>query len=742
MSKQRLLCVAIVTAALPATLLAQSGQQPSREGGTLEEVIVTAERREGTLQEVPIAVSAISTEKLEKLQVTEARNLERYVPSLRMSNNITSPTNLSPSLRGSLQQDASLVVAESPFGIYVDDVYIGRLNGNNVTLSDIERVEVLRGPQGTLYGRNTLAGAIKFVTRDPGADSWLRATAGAGNHGQYVGSVSVGGPLGDSWAASASGQITHKDGQYRNLLTGAERGEEENLAGRVKLRYTGSETFDAVLTLSYSDSENDAVQLLRGTTPADPMGLRQYTSDEVVLTNGTCCVATPNRVYSPGIISNQPRGDTEQLIASANLSWELGAVTLRSITGYVKTDDYFSTDFAGDASFIIGASVPRAEQWSQEFQVSGKAFGDRMNYLAGVYWLDEQGDQDFGWWFAGFAAIPGVNGAVSTSSIDAKTESYAVFGQFDYQISDAVKATVGGRWVRDKKDFRLDFVYRFAPLPPEVVIRSAKFSEFTPKVGLDWKIDAAWADSLLLYGSVARGFKSGGFNGINIFNAAIARTVYEPESNYTYELGAKMDLLGRTLRLNGALFFADVSDIVMNSTVIVNGQPAFPVNNQADAEITGLELEATWVPTENLTIFANLASLDGKYRNIKPGSAADQAPALYQVKATPPQLPDYAIAVGFDYGVDIALAGGSRFVFGADVYRTDDYVTAATNDFVVKAYNRFNGFIGLDVGDHWRLRLAAKNLADDRDIYVGSRTLRGWLVLPPREVLFTATYSR
>lgn len=734
MSIQPLLCFAVIAAAVPTAALAQSGEQPAREGGTLEEVIVTAERREGSLQEVPIAVSAISTEALEKLQVTEARNLERYVPSLRMSNNVTSPTNLSPSLRGSLQQDASLVVAESPFGIYVDDVYVGRLNGNNVTLSDIERVEVLRGPQGTLYGRNTLAGAIKFVTRDPGAESWFRASVGGGNWGQYLGSVSIGGSLGENWAASFAGQVTHKDGQYTNVTTGRERGEEESRAVRVKLRYTGSETFDAVFAFSYSDSENDAVQLLPGSTPADPMGQRQYTSDEVVLTLGNCCVSTPDQVYPPGLISNQPRGDTEQLIASANLSWDLGFAKLRSITGYVKTDDYFSTDFGG-VGFLLGASTPRAEQWSQEFQIAGQAFNDRMNYLAGIYLLNETGDQDFGWFFRPL-------GGVSTSQIDAETDSFSVFGQFDYALSDAVKLTAGGRWVKDKKDFQLDFQYRFAPIPAEQVIRSAEFTEFTPKLGLDWKVDAGWADSLLLYGSVARGFKSGGFNGINIFNANIARIVYEPESNYTYELGTKMDLLGRTLRLNAALFFADVSDIVMNSTEVVNGQVSFPVNNQADAEIKGLELETTWAPTDNLTLFANLALLDGKYRNIKPGSAADQAPTLYQVEATPPQLPDYTIAFGFDYGVDVALAGGSRVVFGADMYRTDDYVTAATNDFVVTAYNRINAFVGLDIGDEWSIRLQAKNLADDRDIYVGSRALGGWLVLPPREWMFTVNYRR
>jgi iron complex outermembrane receptor protein len=142
----------------------------------LEEVIVTSERREQNLQDVPIAVSALNMDELGALQVNQANDLQRYVPSLNMFNNITHPSNLSLSMRGGLQQDASLVVAESPIGIYVDDIYVARLNGNNVTLSDIERVEVLRGPQGTLYGRNTGYGAIRFISRTPGRDrrSWKR----------------------------------------------------------------------------------------------------------------------------------------------------------------------------------------------------------------------------------------------------------------------------------------------------------------------------------------------------------------------------------------------------------------------------------------------------------------------------------------------------------------------------------------------------------------------------------------
>ncbi|MCU0759844.1 MAG: TonB-dependent receptor plug domain-containing protein [Steroidobacteraceae bacterium] len=342
MSIQRLLPFAIGLAALPATSLAQSGGQPAADQGGLEEVVVTAERRESSLQSVPVAVTAVSAEAIENRQVFEARDLQRFAPSLRMSNNITSPTNISPSLRGSLQQDASLVVAESPFGIYVDDVYIARLNGNNVTLADIDRVEVLRGPQGTLYGRNTLAGAINFVTRQPGDTPWLSARVGAGNWDQYIAGLSVGGPISDNWSASFAAQINNKDNQWFNRATGEETGLERNQAYRAKLVYRGSETFKATFSLSYADSKNDSNQLLPGGSGAIPLNER-FTSDDVALLFGDRTLSTPTVNRGLALMSDRPRAETQQLIASANLSWETGIGTIRSITGYVTTDDYFTT---------------------------------------------------------------------------------------------------------------------------------------------------------------------------------------------------------------------------------------------------------------------------------------------------------------------------------------------------------------------------------------------------------------
>jgi iron complex outermembrane receptor protein len=751
MSNKRLLHFAIGLAVIPAGAMAQStSTTPAvKEVGGLEEITVTAERREATLQSVPIAVSALSEQAIEDRQVTEAKDLQRFVPSLRMSNNITSPTNLSPSLRGSLQQDASLVVAESPFGIYVDDVYIARLNGNNVTLADIERVEVLRGPQGTLYGRNTLSGAIRFMSRTPGSESWLSAKVGAGNYNQYVASASLGGPISDSWSASFAAQVNNKDGENNNRLTGRKTGLEHNAAARAKLHYTGSDFFDAVFSVAYSDSKNDANQLLPGGSGVVPAN-QQYTSDDVVLRFGTNTLATPDIPRLPAIVGNQPRGKTKQTIASANLAWKFDTLTLRAISGYVKTDDFFSTDFGG-AGGILGASHPVAEQVSQELQIQGTGFDDRLNYLAGAYYFNEKGHQPFGWYFG----FPPFNGGISESDIRAKTKSVSLFGQFDFKITDTLKLTAGTRWVQDDKNFDMTF-HRLTPIPisplNDFVTLQDTYTEMTPKFGLDYTVNTASVDSMLLYATAARGFKSGGYNGINITNANIARAPYGPESNWTYELGMKTDLAGNRIRINAAGFVAKIKDLALNATVeVLPGIFDFPVQNAGDATVKGLEIETSWVPNDNLSVYFNAAFLSGKYDSLNPTSAPAVA-ALPRVtgnnnqlgvKAEPPQLPNYTFTLGFDYGFNVALgAKGGRVKFGADWYRTDDYITAATNDFIIKAYDRFNGYVGLDVGDNWDVRVTAKNLADSDQVYVGSRGLGGYLVLPPREVMLSLSYKK
>jgi iron complex outermembrane receptor protein len=741
--------MAAVAAGWSATASAQTAGTAATPQTGLAEITVTAERREASLQTVPVAVSALDTTALENRQVTEAEDLQRLVPSLKMANNITSPTNLSPSLRGSLQQDASLVVAESPFGIYVDDVYIARLNGNNVTLADVERVEVLRGPQGTLYGRNTLSGAIKFVTRTPGDESWANLRVGGGNWDQYLVSGSVGGPLGDAWSASLAGQVNHKDGQFTNVRTGRKTGLEENWAARGKLRYRGGEQLDAVLSLSYSDSKNDALQLLPRSTPGIPSNCSlptvprgtvcQFTSDDLAPPPGfpVYGVGTPTGIGAPAPITDPPSGRTKQTIASLNVAWDFGAATLRSITGYVKVEDRFSTDFSG-IGVTIGAATIDDDHFSQELQLQGTALGDRLNYIVGAYYFDESGEQDFGW---------RIVTPLSTSQIDATTKSYAAFGQLDYRLTDALKGTAGVRWVEDKKTFGLDY-QRLAgnviglPALVDRVRLDDVYTEVTPRFGLDYTIAPGGAvDSMLLFASAAKGFKSGGYNGINIVNANIARVPYAPESNWTYEAGLKTDLLDRRLRINANYFYAKISDLALNATVeVAPGIFDFPVQNAGEATIQGLEFEITARPIESLTVFLNGALQDGKYDSLNPTSAPAQAPALYGVKASPPQVPDYTFTVGFDWSIPVSVAGGSRFSVGADYFRTDEFVTAATNDFVTSAYDRTSAYASMQFGANWEVRFDVKNLTDEETIASGSRGLGGFIILPPREYLFSVTY--
>lgn len=741
MFKQRLLHLAIGLVTLPTAVHAQ--QATEQGSGGLEEVVVTAERRSASLQTVPVPVTAITAEALEKKQVTEARDLARYTPSLKMLNNITTPTNLSPSLRGSLQQDASLIVAESPFGLYVDDVYLARLNGNNVALADIERVEVLRGPQGTLYGRNSLSGAIKFVSRSPGDKEWFDASIGMGNFDQKKASVSVGGSLGDGFAGSFSALYNNKDGQFydRNPAVAQKTGLERNMAARGKLRYTGIDNLDITASLSYSDAKNDGGQLIPASTPSVP-STKQFTSDDLVPQFGTYILNTPllGRLGAP--YRDRTQGATQQTIASVNVAYKMGDATLKSITGYVKTKDFFNNDFSGNGN-VVAVNDADAEQISEELQISGTAADGRLNYLAGVYLFNEKGTQAFAW-ATYFPPLLPVAVPISTSAIKAKTDSTSAFVQLDYRLTDALKATVGVRYTEDRKKFDFSFVGKLPPITPATGLVNLKdtYTQTTPRFGLDYTVPA-WGsvDRMLIYTSAAKGFKSGGYNGINIFSFQDAQKSYFPESNWTYEAGIKTDMLGNSLRINANYYYAKISDLALNATVTLpNGTTAFPVQNAGKATIQGLEYEITAVPTDNLTLFLSGTALtDGKYTYLRPGSAPANALASYGVNATPPQLPDYTYNAGFEYGVD-SRAG--RVSLGADWFYTADYITSATNDFKVKGYGQGNTFVQLAFAKNWTTRFAVKNFTNNSTIPTGSRGfLGGFIPVRPREYMVTFNYK-
>ena len=703
------------------------------------DIVVTAERREASLQTVPIPVTALSATRLTDSAVSAGNELERFVPSLKMSPNITTPTNLSPSLRGSGTQDASLTVAESPFGIYIDDVFVGRLNGNNTTLADVERVEVLRGPQGTLYGRNTLAGAIKFVTRVPGERTWAEARVGYGSYNEYLVAGSAGGPLNAAGlAASASFQFNGRKGYGRNLATGQRIGNEDNFAGRAKLRYSGSAGLDVTASVSYTDSRNDAAILVPFTTTV--AGNRQATSNQILPKIGYYDINVPLASYAaagPVPIGSRPSGKTQQFIGSLNAAYDFGDVVLKSITAYVDTKDYFTTDFGGTGAIIAG-TPSHSRQFTEELQLLGTGLDGKLNYILGAFYLDERASQDFGWFFI----LP----ASQTFSTN-RTESIAGFGQATYELADGLKLTAGLRYTRDTKRFNIRIVRQptalvpAGPQPP--VAFDLSYDAWTPKFGIGYEVPTGggFFDKLLIYASAARGFRSGGFNGINIFNLDDARTPYFPETNWTYEGGFKADVLDRRLRVNANYFIDDIGNLLLNATVA--GGTSFPVQNSGSARIQGLELEISAVPVDGLNLFANASFLDGKFKAINPTSAPAQAVASYGV-AVPqtPQTPKATYTIGFDYTAKFAMGGTeSALRFGGDYYRSGSYTNAATNDLIIDAYDRLNGFVALEFGKHVEARMTVKNIENDRSFITGSRALGGFIALPPRTFMFTLGYK-
>jgi iron complex outermembrane receptor protein len=713
---------------VPAMAVAQEGQ------GRLEEIIVTAERKSASLQEVPVSVSALTTEGLENRMVQEAEDIARFVPSLKMTNNITTPTSLSPSMRGSLVSDASVVVSESPFGIYIDDVYIARLSGNNVALADIERVEVLRGPQGTLYGRNTISGAIKFVTRDPGEEDWFNASVGAGNWDQSKISVSGGTKLNDSWAAALSGQFTEKDGQFDNVVENTETGLEQNTAVRAKLRFMGSETFDAVGTISWSNSENDALQQVPGTTPTRA-GNQVYSTDDILPVLGDYNLGTPDVARQPGIAS-QPEAEITQTIATLKMSWDLWGGSLQSITGYVETDEKWTSDFSGQG-LIMAGSNSIADQYSQEFKFAAEAMDGKLSYIAGAYFFRETADQEFAWQFFS---------PTSNSVIAAETNSIALFAQADYSITDALTATVGVRWSEDEKDFSIDFEglpSAIFPVPStDSVELSEKYDDISPRFALNYTFeDVGIIENGMAYASASSGFKSGGFSAIAIFGLADSQNPYFEETNWTYEVGLKADMFSDTLRVNANYFLATTDDAQINATL--NGGASFPIQNAGDIEVAGVEFEITWVPTAGLTLFANGALMDSEYKNLEPNAAPAQSATAYNnSNVSVPQTPDYSYTVGFDYRKPFSLGSeGAEFLIGANYFSTDDYFVGGTNDFIISGYDRTDAYVGLSYGDNWTVRLAARNVTDETDINSGARSLGAFIYLPPREYMLSVSYS-
>lgn len=665
------------------------------ESGGLDDIVVTAQRRDQKLQDVPLSITAVASETIQRMQINNATDLNRIVPNVKFDPVSGGSTGLKPYIRGGGVADGGMVLSESEVGIYVDGIYRARLSAAYIDTLELERIEVVRGPQGVLYGRNSSAGAVNFITREPTEEFTATAEAGYGTWNERRLRGFISGPISEDgkWRASLNGLVRARDGgrQYNVTLDKAV-GSDETQGVQGDLAYVG----DAVsgrLTLFYTHVSGDGQWAVNTHPDGD---------DFTPNTGSYRRVASPVESYT----------HVKQYGATLRLSADMPGGQVTSLTGFSKLDDKWRQDFSGGVDgAVLGmpgtmlalfdrTSATEQSQFSQEFQAGGSLLPS-LDYVAGVYFFTETGDQD---------VLTKIFFAPTDVEFRAKTNSFAGFGQLSWAVAERLTLIAGGRYsIEDKKlrgsingqDFNL----------------SNSWSRFTPKLGVDFQVDP----SVLLYLSYSQGFRSGGYNGLGGSYGAIT-AAFLPQYTTAYEGGVKADLLDNRLRFNLAAFYNKLEN--RQQSIVLTSGPDIGnvVVENYDAELKGLELEATLKVAEGLTLWANGALNEGKYTDC----SASALVSCTIIDNKLPVFPDWTFALGFDWAVDV---GPGTLRLGSDFNARDSYYSTADNVQIgwVESQKFLNGYVGYDIG-HWTLQVTGKNILDESSWSTGF----GFSVVQPR----------
>jgi len=669
--------------------------QQDEQAGTLDDIVVTARRRDERLQDVPVAVTALTSERLENLQASDIGALEGAVPNLTLHEG--DANNAVIYLRGVGQVD-SLAFADPGVGVYVDDVYLGRAQGAFLSVYDVDRIEVLRGPQGTLYGRNTIGGAVKFVSSRLGAEPNGRLEASVGDYNLREVRGAFGGALNDEGTVLAKAAIAYarRDGYSENAFDGQDDGDRNQIAGRVSLEYRPSDAFSIRLNLDASSDRPDTSRTPARATPV--FGAYPATMDD------------PFRVNA----NFNDLADLDAFGASVTAEYAFSdALTFKSVTAYRSMDYASHLDLDATPDPIFGVYVDENQhQFSQEFQLS--YVGDRLTAVGGLFYFDETDLT-----YSGLLG-PAI-GLVTGSINDQHNRSYAIYGQGTYALSERLNLTAGLRYTYEDKDFaRTQTLYPTAPTTvpgrtdPGVTLTdldtSANWDSLSPKVGLDYEI----SDDVMGYVSISRGFKSGGFDGRA--NDADGARPYDPETLWAYEAGIKSSLFGRRVTANVAAFWNDYTDLQLSSFT-ADGSGGFEAlfTNAGAATIRGVELELAARPVEGLTLNGTIGYLDARYDEyIGPGGAdiSDQRELV--------NAPKWSTRLGAVYVAELGASG--RLTFGADAaWRSKVYPTVSSSEVLAQdGYTLVDAFLRwTDSNDRFSVELGGKNLTDERYVEQG-----------------------
>jgi iron complex outermembrane receptor protein len=820
-------CVrATLAAALPLVTTTVFAQE-------LQEVVVTAQKREQNIQNVPIAISAFTAETLQSKGITDIHSLSNLTPNVNLDAGATfsgDASVLSASIRGIGQDDFAFNL-DPGVGVYLDGVYLARTIGANQNLLDVDRIEILKGPQGTLFGRNTIGGAINIVTHTPGTERKFTAQATTGRYDRRDFAFTADLPVSDKLLTSITGSWLKRDG-YQEVIpfpssvpfvtdpvraypkagydTSDENGGINQQVLRGKLLLNATDTFSLTVAADWQHQNQSATPstvLSVQTTPANIFGFLYNTcisntaaalNDPVngpaafispVVTNTATGVCGPRAVVpglssggpplagagyvnGPGgnlLLSNSPRiywnfpntqtGSIDKTYSNGvsfakndafgvavTGDWQLGdGLAFKSITGYRQINWRVGVDLDGLPEQIQEVTDHQHQyQVSQEFQLNGKAFGDRLNYVTGLYYFKEAG------YVHDYVPFQGILYVYDIAN-DVDTKSYAAYFHTDYKLTDAFSLTVGGRYSREQKHFiggQADlngFTYKISGcnppsdpanahldpnIPPGVTCQQAlgfpvagqplryfpdgtqeqTFNVFTPKFGAQYQI----TNDVMVYASWSKGFKSGGWT--TRLSAPISsgdQAEFGPEFAKTTELGVKSELFERRVLINSAIFYTEYDGIQLNFQ-----EGASPVlHNAGNARIKGIEVESQAILGAGFSF--NLAGgyIDAKYTKIAPEVGIPLSSKL-------PKTPRYKYSIGPNY--DLSLPNGAGMRFSVDYTRTADLFNDSLNtpELHRPATNSLGAsihYMGQD--DKYEIILGGTNLTNDRWLTSGSINL-------------------
>lgn len=722
------------------TAAAQSVQAAPADDG-LDEIVVTARRRVEPLQRVPVSVIALSEAELESRSVTNLRTLQNFVPNLTFapSQNVGEASG-NAFIRGIGQEDFS-IGAEPGVGFYVDGVYFARTMGTLMNVIDIARVEVLRGPQGTLFGQNTIGGAINLVSNMPLPGREGRFSLILGNYDRVELRGVANAPLSDGLFMRLAIGLVNRDGYMRRLLPPAplglleqvnqaqlnfhREGDDRSQAGRLQLRWLVTDSLTADFSIDASRKRNrqgaahiDAINPLVGIYPQLNLLIQEGRLPGPVITND---LLTGSLLETRAAGMN--RLDQDFWGASAVITKELGASTLKFIAAYRGLSSRIGTDTDG-LYFDINENDIHAKQRQLTGEVQLAGIRGALSYTAGLFAIDEKSEllptgsiANKILFTCGCFFPPGFLPLFTADPRHLGTSSFAGYAQGTYRITERLSVTLGARYTHarksiDGKALRLDSNLQ----PTTTVVATGTnrdaWNSLTYRAGLEFQV----APSLMAYGSVAKGFKSGGFNvrtALNLPNLGFFS--FKPETAITYELGMRSEWLHRKLRFNATLFHTDYEDIQLRQQVFVAGTVTTLIENAAKARIRGAEVELTAAPVDGLTLRAAYGHLDPKYLDV--GQVAGLTLAS-RFQRTPRH--SFSVSAHFE----TPLRSGTLELHGDFSYRSKEQfqILAALND--QEAY----GLLGARVtfrtrDDRWAFALFGTNLTDERYRTAGRGTL-------------------